>query len=228
VTGQSKESGSVTVVRLSKSIDKGKATSGANELKENGKSYYKMKDGSFVYFVSEKLIVEVDREDTMKSILKRDEGKVVISEAMQEVAKKAAKGTTWHAQAGGDIHGFAGVAAGGEFKDLEGVFKNAKGRGGWAKLSSSEVDSGEIIVCADEDGAKKLAEAVEKRIKSEKEKADETISKINFPGVTDEDKKAMRDEINSRSVSRSGNTVEMTRTMKVRDKDNDKGGPMLP
>jgi hypothetical protein len=224
VEAHTKESGSVTVVRLNKGVDKGKLTSGASEQKESGKSYYKMKDGKFVYFASEKLIVEADKEDTMKSILKRDEGKVVLSDTMQEIAKKAAKGTTWHASASDKgAFGFGGV--GGD-KGLESIFKNAKGSGGWSKLSSSEVDRGEFIMCGSADDAAKLSEAVEKKIEEDKKNIDARIGDLAkfMPNLSEEDKKAIRDNINSRSVSKSGNFVELTQSMKVRDKDDDKGG----
>jgi hypothetical protein len=210
IHGDGKE-GDVTVVRLSKSIDIGKATSGASEANENGKKYFKMKEGFFLHFPSEKLVVQTHQEETLKKILKREEGKVVISEDLQSFAKKCAHGDNWHAT----------IYEKEREEKEEGITVKIKGEGGYSSTSGIEHDHTMIMLCSSEEEAKKAAEEGEKKLEEVKKNIDKRIEEMSkfMTGLTDEDKKDIRDSIMSTSISRSGKYVEISTSGRRREKD---------
>lgn len=216
IRGDGKE-GDVTVVRLSKSIDIGKATSGASEANENGKKYFKMKEGFFLHFPSDTLVVRTYQEETLKKILKREEGKVVISEELQAFAKKCAHGDNWRAaifesKDGNNrtVFGMGGESGG-----------KLKGLGSYSSTSGIEQDHTMIAYFESEEDAKKGYEEAKKHIDEAQKDPDKEIQKRAqyMKNMTDEDKKDMRDAINSASISRSGKYVEISGSERHREKE---------
>ena len=85
----------VTVVRLKKSFDRSKMTSGATELREGNKSYWKLKTGHFVTFPSV-IVVTEPKIEVMKTILTKEVGKIVVSEKTKSLIGRVASGDYWH------------------------------------------------------------------------------------------------------------------------------------
>jgi hypothetical protein len=101
--GSTEKFDNLLVARLKSAPDKGKITSGGSESKSGEKSYWKVKDKGkgagdlFVAFPEDTLVVVTSKEDLIKSVLSKESGKIVISETLQELAKKASGGDSWHA-----------------------------------------------------------------------------------------------------------------------------------
>lgn len=219
--GRTDGGASVTVVRLKKALDKGKVTQGATESKANNKSYHKMHQGvgdSFIHFASDKLIVQASTEEVMKTLLNKDEGKVVISEQLQDLAKKVAKGEKWTAHVTKNAGGGAAFDIPGMSQDDKDVFRimqSAKGNAMRIDISSSSLDITHYTLCADSESANKIVEIRKKKRDEEKGKVEQMFNNQGPGGknLTDAQKAALKKMISNADISKSGSYLEISTSL---------------
>ena len=207
------KAGTTMVIRFKKAIDKGKISSAFNgkEQKEGDKTYYKTEakfgTSSFYFIPKDDLIVVVDREDTLKTLLKKDDGKVVISENLQKLAKKVSSGQFWMAGNSKDLPidpNDNKVPA-----DVKEAMKSAKGFAMSVKASETALDIKVLVLCDSSEKASKAADAASKNLKEKKDEHERDINQQ--AGQLGEDgKKAFLDFVQTLNVSSSGEMLEVS------------------
>jgi len=203
------DKGSVRIVRMKNSIDKGKMTQGASELKVGDKSYWKVPKknfgDTFVAFPADSLVLITANEDLLKNLLNKESGKVVISEDLQKLAKSVGGGDFWHAHVSRNT-GSPNDKATEEQK----AYFRVKGNSSQIDLGSTSVTRSETTLCASEADAKLIIEKEKKNRDEDLNKFDERYkdSKMN-----DAQKAAIKKAIKDTSISSSGSTVDMSLTL---------------
>ncbi|MCE9532946.1 MAG: zinc-ribbon domain-containing protein [Planctomycetes bacterium] len=214
--GNGDKGGSVRVFRLKNSLDKNKMTSGGEALKTADNSYWKIGKKEnlsqiYVAFPSSDVVLFASNEDSMKSLLNKESGKIVISEQLHDLAKKVGKGDVWHVHVSKSNEG----GDGGNADEVAKARRRIKGSASKTDISSNSVTRSEFILCGSEDDAKKIAE------KMKKEK-DEAVGKIDemFKSMEKGDKKpteaqkeAIKKSMREATLSNDGSTIETAATI---------------
>ena len=221
------------VIRFSKSVDKAKIakTSGATEQKKNEKTYYKStkpNEKECFFFPTDSMMVVVPSEAQLEPAI-ANTGKVVISNEMQEIAKKLSKGQVWFAFSRSSIEsevkdvnqikpalGLLGIPADAA-ADLVEVVKSMRGGGGYLKVDGEKLAIGLGIQCSDEKIASKAAESWSKAFKSDTDKG--SIVKSLLAMVPTDLKNALEEGQKSLKAESSGTMLEMTTTVSLSNID---------
>jgi hypothetical protein len=210
---------SVVVIRLKKSVtpDKVAKGMGATEQKKNDKTYYKSSkagDQECMYFPSDTVIVITPNEKIMEPVL-ASSNKVLISQEVQDFAKKMSGGQIWMAMVNPEI----GSSMGDPSKELKtppevaSALKSARGIGGYANIESDKLSLGLGVLCSDSDAPSKAADPLEKNLKSETG----MISTLKgMVGLFLPELKPILDDVQkSAQVSSSGNVLELTASINM-------------
>ena len=192
-----------TVVKLKPGFDKQKVLGTGTELKAEGKSYHRLRDGTFAHFPSDSLLVHTTREDTMKNLLRKEKGKVMLSDTMKE-AQKSASGDVWMVEQGDQS--FFGLMAGGSKPKWVAISGTIAGD--YMKLSIR-------LEFNDGDSANRAKEAMDKNLQEQKNRL---ASMPPTPEVEEQKK-----DIANSNVSQSGNSVTLSGSQKVKG-TNKRGG----
>jgi hypothetical protein len=226
-----KAEGWVAVARFKKDVDKGKIAGAlkATEAKEGGKTYYKGAAGA-LFFPKDDLLVLAEKEDTLKKLMNKEEGKVVINDTLKELADKVGGGNVWVATSSnpGNAAGLGpiGMMTGGD-ADVTNALKNAKGGALKVDIDNSRIKAAVYLKCADSGAASKLADSLNKQLKDAKQKMNEMLSKVGGGGGPEVD--VMKDAVNSISIDSSGDTFEASGKINYGAiKDKFKGGGGMP
>jgi hypothetical protein len=155
----------VTVVRLKAAAQKDQIAkaAGGTEATANGKQYFKTRSGGAIYFPSNKMLVLARSEYGLTGLLQKEEGKVVISEDLRAVVKRA-DGQLWAAAVGPDA-GMFGGGAGAFGAPGVGAPPAPKSMLMAAKLAGDEANIKMELTFADAETAKKAAEQIESMFK---------------------------------------------------------------
>src|SRR5262249_30466529 len=145
------------VIRAKKSYDKAKIAQvvGLEEQSKNGKTYYrgtKEKD-LFVYYPTDTLAIVVANEKAVEEAMSRSSGKIVVSEDMQELAKKFSKGHIWVAvntvPYRDKLKEIKGAKTPEMPPELVDAIAGMRGAGMYAKIDGDKVTFGGGILCED-------------------------------------------------------------------------------
>ncbi len=210
---------SVMVVRLKKSVtpDKAAKSMGATEQKKNDKTYYKFgKAGSqdCLYFPDDTMLVLAENEKAMEQALSGS-SKVLISQELQDFAKKMSGGQIWMAMVDPD----PGNSPADDLKDLklppevEAVLKSARGLGAFAKLEADTVTLNLALLCADSNSPAKAADPLEKNLKSDTGAISTLKGTVGL--FVPELKKILDDIQKSAQVKSDGNLLQLTTTISM-------------
>jgi len=198
------------VLRFKKAVDKGKIASAltAKEQKNGDKVYYSAAN-RYYFFPKDDLIVIADKEETLKTLTMKGDGKIDISEDLQKLSRKVGSGHLWTASTEKTV-GAMPVAADDD-PDVTSAMKDAKGHAVQATIGESVADFKIIVLCANSEKASKAVEAINKDIKSKK--SDESKLAKELVGLDADEKKAMTEFVKSADASSSGEAIEMTASL---------------
>jgi hypothetical protein len=191
-----KGNGTVAVIRFRDSVDKGKINSAVNaaEQKAGDKVYYRSSiKGACLHYGDDDLLVIAENEETMKKVLSKESGKIVINETLKELADKVGGGHVWAATStnplgggGGGGFGALGLLGGGgrsgnnDADEFLNVIKNAKGFAFSMKIDNKSVRATGYAKCADSSSASRGADAAKRAIREAKKEMEKMSSKAGM------------------------------------------------
>lgn len=211
------------VVRTKKSFDKAKFAEFMDckkEEKKDGKTYYSDGGDGVVYFPSDTLAVRTTKKHY--ETLAKESGKVLLSEEMQDLAKKLSKGHFWVAmsknalpkQAMDQIDLAKAVRIPYVPPEFIDAVKDMKGFGFWVKADGDKVKFGAGVLCNKQEVAEKAEEKMKKEIDEQRSKKleDNDLIKqgLGSKEVPSEVKSMMTNLQKSFAADRSGALVEFS------------------
>jgi hypothetical protein len=225
--GAGKEPNMVGVIRAKKAFDKAKIAQlmSLTEQTKNGKTFYKSdkKKDIFVHYPSDMMAVIASSEKAMDGVLSRGDGKVVISEDMQELAKKLSKGQVWVAVGTAafekELKQAEHLEDMGVPADIANAVKGMRGVGFYAKLDGDKLTFAGGVLCADRSTASRAADALQKEINDKVRGKSIDQLPLPFPGAKgeggDEFKKLITDIQQSAKADNSGALLEVSASCSV-------------
>jgi hypothetical protein len=226
IDGRTEKDENVQAIRLKKSADKGKFTSGGSEQKAGDKAYWKIKGDAigamFISFPADDLIVWTRKEDLIKSILARSLGDLVISTELQNLMKKVSGGDVWQAKT-------AKAAANANVQvQISGIqVSKIKGAAMRTEFSGTQLTLKTYLVLDSGDEVNKIVKEYEKGIEKMKKEI-ESDKKDKNDKLTDAQKDALKKMASSISFSADGATLERSASIDIGPfNDNEIFGPML-
>ena len=216
--GRTEKGENIIVVRLKKDADQGKFTQGGTEAKAGEKKYWKVKQNdsadAFVAFPSDDLVLVVSKEETIKSILNKEEGKIVISETLKELVGKVAGGTHWDAHENKRSGGMGGFEPQGPDAEFIKASMNSKGGATRIDLSSSSFDVVHYQLYASSDDAKKVYDLGVKKREEAKKNIDQMFNEgMAKSSLTEAQKEAIRKSFRNADYSQSGSYIESSNSL---------------
>jgi hypothetical protein len=225
--GNGRDGRSITVIRLKKSIEKARITAGATELKAGETTFWKMGKVSigkaFVAFPKDNIVLMAQMEDDMKAILNKDR-KVLVPEALLELAGKVSGGAHWRAQVRSKDAG--------QFEppgpDAEAVkaMMNARGSATRMEISGHSVVVTNLTLCENSAAASKVVEYQTKKMAQQKGRIDLELGG-GKERYTPAQKEAIRKAIFGVKLKANGSYVESVTDLNLEpfgDADNLPGG----
>jgi len=214
--------GATAVLRVKKSFDKAKVAEAfkfKKEEKKDGKTYYANDYDERLYFPTDELIVFANQKH-LDTLLAKDPSKIVVSEEMQELAKKMAKGQFWLA--------LSKSAMDERFKEdideakkgrvpyatpgLLDAIKNMKAAAYFLNLDGDTVKLGAALVAGSKEEAEKAETELKKEIAEQKDKnleKDPLLGK-KFAELPKEFKNFVSEVQKTVAVERDGGTLELS------------------
>jgi hypothetical protein len=190
--GTGKTSGQIMVVRLKKDVEEDALKQNGIDMDENGKKYFKYNStGDSVYLASPRLLVFTRIEETMKGILGREEGKAVIAENLQEIAKVASEGHEWKVSIAGMRNVFGWLLGEDE--------KNVKAFGSYNRLSGRSVQTTNLFLFDNPEKASAVESAGGKRLDKRKEEVRDGVYK-EMKSMNKKQKDAFREQVPTERV----------------------------
>jgi hypothetical protein len=227
IEGKNEKDESIEATRLKKPVDKAKLTAGSAEQKVGDKAYWKLKGHAagaiFISFPSDDLVVWARKEETLKNVLTRGLGNVVLSAELRELMKKVNDGQYWQAvtakapktgakSKGAQINGVA-VSTINRFA-LQTVFNGTKQT--WKTY----------VVLANNEEAAKVVKELEKNIDKLKEDIASPAKKVKNDKTTDAQWNEFKNAVSNFRISVNGAILERSVTVDFGLFDDDK--PFVP
>ncbi|MCE9530161.1 MAG: hypothetical protein K8T89_03345 [Planctomycetes bacterium] len=220
------------VIKTKKDYDKEKLIKAfeMERQEKNGKIYYKDKRKSDMRVVlpTNRLIVFLGSQKRLDDVLEKDASKVVISDAMRELAKKMSKGPIWLAidrsLFGDELKNLDQLKGKKDEKgellaptELIDAAKDLRGLGMYVKVDGDKITVKTGMLCKDSDNASKAASALQAFVdKHRKEKLEE---KPELEGalkqLPDEIKKSLNDTLASSATTSSGAMLESSISLNI-------------
>ena len=203
VFGIGKQSGQIMVVRLKKEVDEENLKQDGVDANDSGKGYFKYTGtGICVYVASPSLLVFTRVEATMKGILRREEGKAVIPESLQDVAKLACEGHEWKASIAGGKNDLAWL-----LNDDE---KKVQAVGSFKRLSGRSVQTTNLFLFESPEAAGAAVEAAQKRLDKRKVEVRDGLYK-EMKSMNRKQKDTFREQVPTERLDRSESIMMFSR-----------------
>ncbi len=218
----------ILVFRTKKTFNKAKMAEAMDckkEQKQGDKTYYSNGADDVVYFPSDTLIVRTGKKH-FESLASKNDSKVAISEEMQEIAKKMAKGQFWVAGSKSLLP--ANMLKGADQiksvripyfpPEMVDALIDMKSGGIWLKADGDTIKFGIGILCSQKEVAEKAETELKKDIDARRNKGldEEPLFKGNpmFEGKSDI-KNFYSSLQKSMAADRNGNLVEMSASFTI-------------
>ncbi len=213
------------VIRFKKPVDKAKIAKGMGfaEQNKNGKTYFKSEKPMrepLLWFPSDTLMVITASEKQLDALFSKEPSKVVVSDEMQQLAKKMSKGQFWAVASRNALPDdwLKFIDMGKALRlpylptELLDAVKDMKGAGLWVKVDGDKVSFGIVGHCANKDAAEKIEKAVQKEIDERrgKELTKDSVAGHVLKKAPDVLKTLSHEVQKTIAVERSGETVEIS------------------